>query len=331
MRSLRLGTGKFFALALASVIFGSGMASAATMTAYTVWPENNYHAKGLLMFAEKVDEYTNGEVKINVELAGSLGYKGPELMRAVKDGSLQIAEMVTTGVAGDEPIFGVRSLPFLIDTWEDAKKFDEMAKEEYDKAAEKWGQKILYVAPWPFAGLWTKRTVDSVKDMSGLKTRTYDRNGALIMTEVGATPIAMPFSECYTSLATGLIDSIITSGTTVRDGKLWEVVKYYYPINISITSSMTNMNLKEYEKLTQKQKDAVDRASKEVEAYLWSAVAEEEEANLKLCQENGVTIFKVDQGMKKELKGIGQKVGSEWIDKNPDTKKLYESFLGRAQ
>ena len=165
--------------------------------------------------------------------------------------------------------------------------------------------------------------------MKGLKTRTFDRNGALIMTAVGATPLAMPFSECYTSLATGVIDSIITSGTTIRDGKLWEVLKYYYPIKMSITTSMTNMNLKAFEKLTQSQQEAIMKASEEVEEYLWQLARQEEEANLKVCEEHGCTIMTVDQGMQDELKKLGEEVSREWIEKNPKAKPLFEKFWNK--
>ena len=302
------------------VLSSAGAVFGATLTAYTVWPETNYHAVGLLLFAEKVEQYTKGEVVFNVESAGSLGFQGPDLLRAVRDGSVHIAEMVTTGI---------RSLPFMIDDWDSARDFDGMAKKYYNEAAKEWGQKILYIAPWPFAGLWTQKEINSIGDMKGLKTRTFDRNGALIMTAVGATPLAMPFSECYTSLATGVIDSIITSGTTIRDGKLWEVLKFYYPIKMSITTSMTNMNLKAFEKLTKSQQEAIEKASAEVEEYLWQLARQEEEGNLKICEEHGCTIMKVDQGMQDELKKLGEKVSGEWIDKNPKAKPLYEEFWNK--
>jgi|ADurb_H2B_02_Slu_FD_contig_91_391954_length_4804_multi_3_in_0_out_0_4 TRAP-type C4-dicarboxylate transport system substrate-binding protein len=320
-----------FAASLVAVFMLSlaGAAFAVTLTAYSVYPETNYQAQGLLVLAEKIEEYTKGEVVLNVELAGSLGFQGPDLLRAVRDGSVHIAEIVSTGVAGDETIFGIRSLPFMIDDWDSARDFDVMAKKYYDEAAKEWGQKILYIAPWPFAGLWTQKEINSIADMKGLKTRTFDRNGALIMTAVGATPLAMPFSECYTSLATGVIDSIITSGTTVRDGKLWEVLKYYYPIKMEITTSMININLKAFEKLTPSQQEAIMKASEEVEDYLWQKARQEEEGNLKICEEHGCKMMEVDLGIQEELKKLGEKVSREWIDKNPKAKPLYEEFWNK--
>ena len=99
-----------FAASLVAVFMLSlaGAAFAVTLTAYSVYPETNYQAQGLLVLAEKIEEYTKGEVVLNVELAGSLGFQGPDLLRAVRDGSVHIAEIVSTGVAGDETIFGIR-------------------------------------------------------------------------------------------------------------------------------------------------------------------------------------------------------------------------------
>ncbi len=97
--------------------------------------------------------------------------------------------MLTSGVAGDEPIFTIPTLPFVSRSHEEAKLLTDISRPYFDKFAEKWNQKILYIAPWPAAGLWTKKEVRSVADMKGLKTRTYDKNGALVMEAAGGRPM----------------------------------------------------------------------------------------------------------------------------------------------
>ena len=62
----------------------------------------------------------------------------------------------------------------------------------FDRSAQKWGQKVLYIAPWPGAGLWTKKKVTTLAELKGLKTRTYDKNGALVMDRY-----AIPREERY--------------------------------------------------------------------------------------------------------------------------------------
>ena len=198
--------------------------------ANSVWPDNNHQSQGLVEFSIKVKEATNGKVELDVKSGGALGYKGPELLKVVRDGIVPVSDMLTSGVAGDEPLFEVVTLPFLVQSFEEGKLLNEIARPYFDKIAEeKWNQKILYIAPWPAAGFWTKEEVTSLDQTKGLKMRTYDKNGALVVEATGGTPYPLPFSEVYSSLATGVIDSVLTSTPTAVDAKFWEVLNYYVP------------------------------------------------------------------------------------------------------
>lgn len=74
----------------------------------------------------------------------------------------------------------------------DAKLLTDIARPYFEKTAKKWKQKILYIAPWPPTGLWSKEKVQTVEDMKGRKVRTYDKNGALLVKSLGGTPYALP-------------------------------------------------------------------------------------------------------------------------------------------
>jgi len=218
-------------------------------TANSVWPPENHQSIGLNDFAAKVKEATDGKVEISVQTGGALGYKGPELLKVVRDGLVPVSDMLTSGVAGDEKIFGVVTLPFLIQSFEEGKILNDIARPYFDQVAEeKWNQKILYIAPWPAAGLWSKEKVESLADMEGLKTRTYDKNGALVVEAAGGTPYPLPFSEVYSSLATGVIDSVLTSTPTAVDAKFWEVLDYYAPINVTMATDLVTVNLDAFNK-----------------------------------------------------------------------------------
>ena len=120
-----------------------------TWIANSVWAEDNFISQGMKDFSAKVKEATNGQVIIDVKTGGALGYLGPELLKAVRDDLIPVSDYVLNGVAGDEPLFGVSSLPFLKRNFEEFKLFEtEIARPYYDKVAEeKWNQKILYTAP----------------------------------------------------------------------------------------------------------------------------------------------------------------------------------------
>ena len=65
-------------------------------------------------FAEEVGKVTNGEIKINVHAGGSLGFKGPEQLRAVRDGLVPLADILNIQQIGDEPMLGTELIPFLV-------------------------------------------------------------------------------------------------------------------------------------------------------------------------------------------------------------------------
>jgi len=198
--------------------------------------------------------------------------------------------------------------------------------------AQKWNQKILYIAPWPGAGLWTKKEVKTLADLKGLKTRTYDKNGALVMEAVGATPLALPFSEVYTSLQTGVIDSVMTSSPTAVDAKFWEVLKYFEPLNITIATNMVTVNLKAFEKLPKAQQDALVKAGEEMEAAMWKGVKKWDADMVNISKKNGIKVVAPSKKLISDLEKITENIRAEWLKgAPPEAKQIYAEFKKKVK
>ena len=296
--------------------------------ANSVWPPNNHHSVGLQEFADKVNEATDGMVELSVQTGGALGYEGPELLKVVRDGLVPVSDMLTSGVAGDEPIFGVVTLPFLVQNFEEGKILNDIARPYFDKVAEeKWGQKILYIAPWPAAGFWTKDEVKSLADMEGLKMRTYDKNGALVVEAAGGTPYPLPFSEVYSSLATGVIDSVLTSTPTAVDAKFWEVLEYYVPASVTMATDMVTVNLDEFNKLDKETQDALVKAGQDMEAKMWEDVAKLDQEKEGIVNENGIVTLQPNQDFLNELSAVTEEIRQEWLKGAPaEAQEIVDKF-----
>ncbi|MDT8902067.1 TRAP transporter substrate-binding protein [Anaeroselena agilis] len=296
--------------------------------ANSVWPPNNHQTQGLQEFAKKAKEATKGKVDITVQAGGALGYKGPELLKIVRDGLVPMSDMLTSGVAGDEPLFNVVTLPFLIQNFEEGKILNDIARPYFDQVAEKkWGQKILYISPWPAAGIWSKKEVKSVDDMKGLKTRTYDKNGGLVVQAVGGTPYPLPFSEVYSSLATGVIDSVLTSTPTAVDAKFWEVLKYYSPQNVTMATDLVTVNLKEFNKLDKATQDALIKLGKDMEKEMWDKVAKLDKEKEAVSNKNGITTVKPSKEFLNDLSKVTKNIREDWLKTAPpEAKKIVEEF-----
>lgn len=285
----------------------SASAQEIKMDCNAIYPDSNFHTKGAQQFAALVKQYTDGTVLITVHPGGSLGFKGPELLKVVKDATLPMSDILMGVVSGSEEVFGLSTMPMLVQSYEDAKKFYEAAKPYYEKACERWNQKLLYAAPWPRSGLVTKKPVSTLADISGLKIRTYDKNGADFLQRCGASPQSLPWGEVYTALSTGLIDSVLTSATSGKDGKFWEVLSDFTKINYSYPLNMLTINLDYWNSLSPEQQQAMLKAAAETEEAQWAASQVSVVNSLKILQENGMNVSE----MTPELKAALEKIATE--------------------
>jgi len=327
----KLLTAVMVAAVLVSFVAGTCIAKT-TWNANSVWPPKNMHSVWLNEYAEKVKAASKGELELVVQTGGALGYKGPELLKVVRDGLVPISDMLISGVAGDEKIFQISTLPFLVRDFDELRLLTNIARPYYDKAAAKWNQKILYIAPWPGAGLWTKKKITAVEDLKGLKTRTYDKNGALVMEAAGATPLALPFSEVYTSLQTGVIDSVMTSTPTAVDAKFWEVLKYFEPLQITIATDMVTVNMNAFKKLPKAQQDLLVKLGKEQEEAAWKGVRKWDGDMEAISNKNGIETVKPSPKFIADMEKITQGIRADWLKTAPpDGKKIYDEFLKKVK
>ncbi|WP_321401998.1 TRAP transporter substrate-binding protein [Maridesulfovibrio sp.] len=268
----------------------SAQAADLKMDCNAIYGATNFHSQGAKLFADKVAEYSSGSVQITVHPGGSLGFKGPELLKTVKDGTLPMSDILMGVVSGSDQVFGISSMPLLAKDYAEAKKLYTAAKPYYEKACRRWNQKMLYAAPWPPSGLFTKKQLKTVADLEGLKTRTYDKNGAELLRAVGASPMSLPWGELYSALQTGLVDSVLTSAVSGKDGKFWENLKYFSKINYAFPLNMLVINQDYWDALNPKQQEAMLKAAAEVEAYQWEQSAKSNDESLKILAEKGIII-----------------------------------------
>lgn len=297
------------------------------MNLNAIYPATNFHSQGAEEFAKRVKEYSGGTVDIAVHPGGALGFKGPELLKTVKDGTVPMSDILMGVVQGSEKAFGISSLPRMVTSYDQAWKLYEACKDLYDKAAAKWNQKILYVVPWPPSGLFTTKEVKTAADIKGLKTRTYDKNGADFLANLGGSPVSMPWGEVYAALRTGMIDSVLTSAVSGRDAKLWEVLKYFKKIDYAYPLNMVVINLDYWKALKPEQKAAMEKAAKEVQDLQWKKSAADNDESLKAIAENGMTITDTDAALAVELDQAADAIIKEFLtDAGPDVAAVVDNF-----
>jgi len=297
------------------------------------YPIGNFHSKGAQTFADRVKAATNGELTIVLHAGAALGFKGPELLRAVAEGQLVIAEVPTGMVEGDAPTLALTAQPFVSSNAFEQRLLYQLAKPVYAKILKKFNQFTLYTSVWPFSGIYTQRAVRSESDLKGLKMRVYDGTGLAFGKATGIAARKMPFSEVYPAMKAGLLDSMYTSSVSGVDAKAWEILKYFTPINIVGPVNMINVNLDAWNKLPKNIQETVLEIAAQMEDEMWNLAGDMDRKSRAILVENGMTIDPVDKKFRSELDAIGKKLRSTWAEKaGGDAQKIlkeYDKITGR--
>ena len=291
------------------------------------YPAGNFHSQGAARFAERVNAATGGELSIVLHPGSALGFKGPELLRAVAEGQLAIAEVPTGMVEGDAPVLALTAQPFISATAFEQRLLYQLAKPTYAQTLKRFKQFTLYTSVWPFSGIYTQRPVASAADLKGLKMRVYDGTGLAFGKATGIAARKMPFSEVYPAMKAGLLDSMYTSSVSGVDAKAWEVLKYFTPINIVGPVNMVNVNLDAWNKLPAELQQTVMEIARQMEDEMWNLAGDMDRKSRETLSANGMQVATVDGGFRAELDTIGEQLRAQWATKaGADAQRILEEY-----
>jgi len=298
-----------------AIALAGGLATA--VAAETKWdmpvpyPAGNFHTKNGLQFAQDVEKATNGSLKIQVHPAGSL-IKHPEIKRAVRQGSAPIGEILASLAANEAPVYGFDSLPFLATGYAGAKKLYAVQRPYLEKQLASEGLMLLYSAPWPPQGLYSKRELKSVDDLKGLKFRTYNPMIGRIASLAGAIPTQIEVPDLATAFATGRVDVMITSASTGVDTKAEDYLTHYHDTQAWLPRNIVFVNKAAYDKLTDAEKKAVQAAAKAAEDRGWKASEEEMTIKTNALRAAKINVLPPSDALKSGLTKIGDTIATEW-------------------
>jgi len=321
-------TRRTIATAMAFAI--TGMATA--VMAQTKWdlpaayPATNFHSVTLTEFANDVDKASGGKLKITVHAGASL-FKAPEIKRAVQGGQAQAGEILLANFANEWSIYAADGMPFLADSYDDAMKLYKAQKPLLDKKLASEGMMLLYAVPWPPQGLYTKKPINSAADLKGIKWRAYSPATARIAELVGAQPVTVQAAEVSQAFATGVTESMMSSGSTGADTKLYEHVKYWYDTQAWLPKNALIVNKKAFDALDKPTQDAVLKAAADAEVRGWAASKKTNTESLDKLKAGGMQILPPSAALKSDMKKVGDTMLTEWLAKAGDEgKTLVDAF-----
>lgn len=273
-------------------------------------------------FAKAFSEKTGGKHKVDLFPNGQLGDEQDTVNNASM-GLLDFSILAINNVTPFSPTVGVLTLPYVIQSAEDAKKLTqgEIGKELTENTIRDAGVRIV---GWAYSGFRvltnSKKPVTTLDDLKGLVIRV-PKNEIMIATYQawGVNPTPMSWAETFTALQQRVVDGQDNPYITVSAMKFNEVQKYI--TNIRYIFSLEPLIISE--QVFQAQKPDVQKAILEA-----GREASEHSYKYLLETEEKIRAELTAKGMEISDPANGEK---EWIEKATTTvwPKFYKSIGGK--
>ncbi|MBS3997472.1 MAG: TRAP transporter substrate-binding protein [Hydrogenophaga sp.] len=319
---------RLFSLTLASAALALSLPAAAQ----TKWdlpaayPATNFHSVNLAQFAADIDKASGGKLKITVHPGASL-FKAPEIKRAVQGGQAQVGEILLAAYQNEWQMFGADGLPFLATSYEESQKLYAAQKPILEKKLAEQGMTLLYTVAWPPQGIYSKKPINSAADLKGSKWRAYSPATSRIAELVGAQPVTVQAAELSQALATGVVETNMTSGATGVDSKLYEHLKFYYDVQAWLPKNAIIANKRAFDALDKPTQDAVRKAAADAEARGWAESRKVNTDTLEKLKANGMSVLPPSAQLKADLQKVGETMLKEWLDKaGPEGQAMLDAY-----
>ncbi len=256
--------------------------------------------------------YPAGRLEITVHPGASL-FKVPEIKRAVQTGQAQIGELLMVVLENEDAMFGADNLPFLATSFADARKLAAAQRPFIERRVVAQGMQMLFWVPWPPQGFYAPKPLPTVKDLKGLKFRSYGASAGRLGELAGMQVTTVQAAEAAQAFSTGRVNAMISSGATGFDIKIWESVKFFYDVQAWLPKNMIFVNARAWGGLDAATQAAVMKAASVAELRGWAESERLSSYYLGEFRKNGMTVETPSAALNDGFKRFGEELSKDWL------------------
>jgi TRAP-type C4-dicarboxylate transport system substrate-binding protein len=330
MKGIALGI-----VGLVGMLASSSQGMSQTVLRFNLWVPPTHHTQTQMMmpWAADVEKATEGRVKV-VFTPSSLGAP-PRQFDLAAEGVADVTFGDHTYTPGRFFLTKMAELPFLGDSAESLSIAYWRTYSVLPQAAEEHkGTKLLSVFMHGPPGIMTtKKKIDSIAALSGLKIRVSGENTSKIMSLLGAVPVAVPATQVYELLSQGVVDGSVYNIDAYKNFHLERFMKFVTTVSDGLynISFFLVMNKPKWDSLSLADQAAIERVSGEAFATragkVWDS---EDKLSLELMGKNGVEITPMQGQFRDDVASRLVVLKDEWIkaakERGVDGEKLLKEF-----
>jgi TRAP-type C4-dicarboxylate transport system substrate-binding protein len=312
-------TYSFRSIALASALSALTLPAAA-QTAWdmpTPYGDTVFHTMNVMEFADDVREATDGQLDITVHSAGSL-FGHPEIKDAVRRGLAPIGEILLSRLANENPLFEADSIPFLADSYADARALWAASRPAVEALLAEQGLTLLYAVPWPGQSLYLTEEVTDPAALQGVTFRAYNTATEQLANILGMVPTQVEAGDIPTAFATGRVAAMMTSPSTGVSSQAWDFTSVYVDVNAWLPKNVIFVNTEALNALPEDQRAGLLAAAAEAETRGWAMSEAETATQIATLESNGMSVVQPSEALSAALAAAGAQMTEEWLARAGD-------------
>lgn len=278
-------------------------------------------------FKELIEERTQGRVKVDIYPGAQLGQEY-EASEGVMIGVQQMTAVSPMTYLNVVDGFGVDSLPFLFNDWEQLWHVfnDTEVGKILDQSLLDKGARIL---GWtPLGGrhmIFVEKNITSIDQMKGLKMRSPESETYMDMfNALGASPTPITWGEAYSALQMNVVDGMETPLSGLTDMNFGEVTKYVLKTNHIWGAFTIIINEQFYQTFPADLQEQIATCGKEAVRYCYEIAKEADEGYQKFWEEKGIVFNELSDDDKTKLAELMGPVRDKWAEGGPGRRELLD-------
>lgn len=297
---------KLIVLGLSALLAGPASA-ATTLKLATQLPDGTAWMKSFRDAGDQIEAQTEGRVKLKFYPGGVMG-NDATVMRKIRIGQLHGAALTGGEFARVVPDMKLYSLPFLFRSEEEVDYVRERMDSVLREQAKEEGFELAGLSGGGFANLYSRSEFSSLQDLQSLKMwLPADDEAASIAFELaGLSPVQLPMSDIYTSLQTGLIDSVASTPTGVIAFQWHTRIKYMSDVPLSYLMGTFALSSKALAGLSDSDRAIVVDTIDQLFAGLTVSNREENGKALQALEDMGVQTIELSEQDRATLFSVGE-------------------------
>ncbi|MAA99039.1 MAG: TRAP transporter substrate-binding protein DctP [Stappia sp.] len=227
-------------------------------------PEDHPLHKSLEFMADRVNELTDGDLKVRVYANAQLGNQR-ESMELMQNGSLDMARSNASELEAFEESYAALNLPFIFANEDHYYKVlsGEIGDDILASSRDKGFIGVAFYVEGA-RSFYANKEINSPADLEGMKIRVQPSPSAIRMVELlGGSPTPIAWGELYSALQQGVVDGAENNPLALTSARHGEVAKVYSNDEHTMIPSVVMISTQTWDSLSEEERKALKEAARE--------------------------------------------------------------------